>query len=273
MQRSVQYVDRNGRELNEHEAHDRRGILRDGVALRTSLTMLDQLDEDTARRVERSKRVTDAAGNTGFHRPGFRMQLGDEAGQHEKERALAAYEKQLCDSWKTTHRDPKGRMVGTSETEETDQDDDGDKKKRGKRNSADVLADEYRAYDADLSSSYLTPTGFGSHNMTGQHEGDLCMLNGFPGHLRKVRGKLECVPDNADAAALCPVCGAETDASACTKCGYEQTAEEITNNMATHTESGAADHRSVTQLMKDHAARMENLYAARDEELRSAWRR
>ena len=37
----------------------------------------------------------------------------------------------------------------------------------------------------------------------GQQEGDLCTINGAPGHLRKVNGKFECVPDRSqDAAAF-----------------------------------------------------------------------
>lgn len=47
------------------------------------------------------------------------------------------------------------------------------------------------------------PTGFGSHELRGAQEGDICTINGAPGHLRcDSDGKLVCAPDGGKDAAL-----------------------------------------------------------------------
>ena len=40
--------------------------------------------------------------------------------------------------------------------------------------------------------------GFGSSGLRGQVEGDLCTIDGAPGHLRRVGGRLVCVADDED---------------------------------------------------------------------------
>jgi hypothetical protein len=57
----------------------------------------------------------------------------------------------------------------------------------------------YAERDAEISQAYLTPTGFGSTPSTelrGDQPGDVCTIDGWPGHLRKVNGKLVCVADD-----------------------------------------------------------------------------
>jgi len=55
----------------------------------------------------------------------------------------------------------------------------------------------YDEYDAAVSTAWqVSPTGFGSGELVGQREGDLCTINGFPGHLKNEKGKLQCVPDD-----------------------------------------------------------------------------
>jgi hypothetical protein len=102
----------------------------------------------------------------------------------------------------------------------------------------------------------------------------------------------QCVRDRADAAAerICPDCdgsgrdadGGESDCPTCWGTGvveasYEESAETAERNASTHHEGlrrnrRRVDSRSVQQAMQDHAARMEELYAARDRELAQAWR-
>jgi hypothetical protein len=54
---------------------------------------------------------------------------------------------------------------------------------------------------------------------------------------------------------------------------YEQSAEEIVHNASTHTESARRlDARSVQQAMRDHAARMDQIYRQYDSAIRDAWR-
>jgi hypothetical protein len=49
----------------------------------------------------------------------------------------------------------------------------------------------YDGYDAELRDAYKMTKEF-----VGQREGDLCTINGFPGHLhRDANGRLTCVPD------------------------------------------------------------------------------
>ncbi len=116
----------------------------------------------------------------------------------------------------------------------------------------------YRDYDdALVNSTYKTPPGFGGdpritgqgeHGQRGQREGDACTCRnaeypeytGAPGHIRNG----VCVPDE--------FAEASDD-------------EEI--------ERRTSDHRSISQLMRDHRANMERIYAERDRELAEAWRR
>jgi hypothetical protein len=74
---------------------------------------------------------------------------------------------------------------------------------------ADDLNDRRRAaYDKftlDLENAWQNnpPTGFGSHELRGAQEGDICTINGAPGHLRcGSDGKLVCVPDGGKDATL-----------------------------------------------------------------------
>jgi hypothetical protein len=61
----------------------------------------------------------------------------------------------------------------------------------------------YAAYERDLGDAYkapadIPPTGFGSASaseMRGDKEGDVCTINGRPGHLN---AKLECIPDEGE---------------------------------------------------------------------------
>src|SRR5271165_2511626 len=93
--KQVQYVTRDGRPLKEDDALDRHGIIRNGVVMRTSMTMLDHDNERLADSARRAALVTDGAGSSSFHRPGFRMQLGDKAGNAAKEASLATYNRML----------------------------------------------------------------------------------------------------------------------------------------------------------------------------------
>jgi hypothetical protein len=60
-----------------------------------------------------------------------------------------------------------------------------------------VLDDCYLAYDAAVSKQYRDPdnNGVGSHSFVGARPGDLCSINGSPGHLALVDGELRCVAD------------------------------------------------------------------------------
>jgi len=60
-----------------------------------------------------------------------------------------------------------------------------------------VLDDCYLAYDAAVSKQYRDPdnNGVGSHSFVGARPGDLCSINGSPGHLALVDGELKCVAD------------------------------------------------------------------------------
>ena len=58
----------------------------------------------------------------------------------------------------------------------------------------------YDAYDAAIRREYANPpTGVGSHGPVGARVGDLCTIDGSPGHLKVVHGGLKCVPDKRSA--------------------------------------------------------------------------
>jgi hypothetical protein len=167
---------------------------------------------------------------------------------------------------------------------------------------AEAKAKVYAAYDAAISSAYLTPpTGVGSANLRGAQEGDVCTVRGpefpdafgRPGHMRMRNGQLVCVPDNnaCDAAAAtneeatCPDCGGdgEINGQICQRCGgsgeigdHGDNEDDIVVEVETNTEGSGrnrTDNRSVNQIMRDHQTRMSKLYADIDRDLAEQWRR
>jgi hypothetical protein len=57
-----------------------------------------------------------------------------------------------------------------------------------------------RYIEETTSASNAQPTGFGSREPVGAREGDLSTINGEPGHLKSIDGKLTCVPDGQNEA-------------------------------------------------------------------------
>lgn len=107
--------------------------------------------------------------------------------------------------------------------------------------SREAKARSYQQYDADASNAWRnseTPTGAGERGSRGQQEGDLCTLNGQPGHLRNVNGKLTCVADPDE----------DDDA-----------------------ENGNANDPD--RATSDHQVRMADHYARFDAEVGNAWRK
>lgn len=161
MQRT-RYFDRRGRELSKAEAFDHRGLIRDGVILRTRLSAMDNRSVGHNRG---PMRITDAAGNAGLalQRPGFRCLLEDDASAHARAVARAVayrdYEKSLCDQYKSPPvfgGDDRITGVGA----------------RGAGGS--------QPGDPCTCSGAEFPDDFGS-----------------PGHMQMVEGKLVCVPDKS----------------------------------------------------------------------------
>jgi hypothetical protein len=79
--------------------------------------------------------------------------------------------------------------------------------RNGWRLSAKAMKDDnvaarralYDSYDKEISQAYLTPTGVGSTPSTelrGDQPGDVCTIDGWPGHLQKRGGKLVCIADD-----------------------------------------------------------------------------
>ena len=148
--------------------------------------------------------------------------------------------------------DPRGRLAGTEEWEEEEADDsmtihDGRGNPCGHRPGFLIATDAaarsaklkaYRDYQRDLESAYKNPpTGAGSKGPRGQREGDLCTINGAPGHLQMRGGQLVCVPDRRS-----------------------------------DQPDPASDHRSVEQRLADKARIMTDEYRRYDETVSNLWR-
>jgi hypothetical protein len=72
--------------------------------------------------------------------------------------------------------------------------------------AADARERAYQESNRELQGAWRKPvgnseSGVGSHEFRGAQEGDQCTINGAPGHLRMVKGKLECMPDERQDAA------------------------------------------------------------------------
>jgi hypothetical protein len=74
---------------------------------------------------------------------------------------------------------------------------DGGNRDRLVRDEArDEIQRAYDESDALVQNAWRNaPTGFGSGEFRGAREGDLCTINGSPGHLKLIDGTLRCVPD------------------------------------------------------------------------------
>jgi hypothetical protein len=115
----------------------------------------------------------------------------------------------------------------------------------------------YAAYDAEAANAWRSPpTGAGANpnGPIGQREGDLCTINGAPGHLQMVNGALQCVPDNSDDEEL-------------EDFGAEGSAFAAKTSERRRMSSARSD-----QAARDHAVRMRDTYAAYDAEIAQAWK-
>lgn len=90
--------------VDEDEAIDEHGTLRDGYGVRTSLMLRD------------------SRGNMPGHRPGWIMSDADD---DERQRAYDSYQRDVTNAWrgttdgrKVTQRDPFGRVMSTYEEED-----------------------------------------------------------------------------------------------------------------------------------------------------------
>ncbi len=237
-------------------------LIPDGGRIRVPMYAMDSVQSSV---FQHSARIVDAAGNTEFNRPGYRILVGDDAGRQAVADARAAYLRDLQNSWHSP------------------------------------------GFGGDPSI-----TGQGEHGRRDQ-PGDICMINGFSGHLRMVNGKLQCVPDDACTDAKrgrrdeddddvvkrtsdarrnngdekeCPACastGIDDDGEPCPVChgegmvpaDYEDDPDEIARNTQTGIEGLGArrtDSRSLAQMMRDHQDKMADIYDNLDRELRERWR-
>jgi hypothetical protein len=206
---------RNGIEITRRDAHDDRGILRDGVVARTRMTA-----RDSASRFH----ITDGNGDGGVAlcRPGFRQlrsddQLGDQLTRDSKREAYRDYQDRMSNAWRTP-----GKHADNAE--ENDDDEipcplcEGTGELDGGVECPRCHGDGFLAND------------YGAYPYSAAAEGQSCTINGRPGHLRKQGGGFTCVPDKGD-------------------------------------------RRTVDQMMRDHKAHMDKVYADYAHETANAWRK
>jgi hypothetical protein len=167
MPRNAQFFDRSGRRISEAEAHDERGIIRDGVISRVPMTMADaagprlhfprQHQHFTDARefwdhAKDSLLVVDArrVGGVEGNRPGFRL-LDNDFGRAAKDSAYREHERYLNDAWKGSEPAPTGAgergVVGPSD------DNDYADARRAESRSIEQIAQDHqrnmqRLYDA-----------------------------------------------------------------------------------------------------------------------------
>jgi hypothetical protein len=171
-----------GRDVDEDEALDERGSLRDGYAVTVPMTMRDggmtplqrSVAEHAARLHDGRARVTDADGGTlGLHRPGYR--IADNAAMRDaKQQALDEYENWLTNAWrrgpevgdarKIVKRDPQGRIAASYEEENDDDNElrdaashDGMTLDELQRDHQRSMAREYQAYDNRIEQQWCNP--------------------------------------------------------------------------------------------------------------------
>jgi hypothetical protein len=99
---------RNGREIDESDAFDRDGCLRDGVSTRVSMQFRDARMTDLQRAADAANRrpVFDAFGHPAGHRPGA-VFTNDPAARKAKARAYRQYDEEIGRAWEQTN--PRGK--------------------------------------------------------------------------------------------------------------------------------------------------------------------
>ena len=126
---------RNGRDVDEAEALDERGILRDGYSVTTPMIMRDATPLQRAI-AQSEARLHDGHGNAPGHRPGFVMR---DTFFDERDKARAEYEAELCSAW----RGSKPREIEV------------------KSLTGDALEDAHAAYLEDVTNAWRGPRDSG----------------------------------------------------------------------------------------------------------------
>ena len=153
-------------------AFDANGRLRDGVTrIKVPIKMMD------------SASVRD--GKSISH-PGFTTR---DATQRDRHAIYDAYDLAASQAWRGKDANNK-HCANCGESSELD------------ANYCSDCGEEFSdgVDDASASEAWKAPpTGQGSHGQRGQQAGDLCTIDGSPGHFRSVGGSLKCVPDKGRA--------------------------------------------------------------------------
>jgi hypothetical protein len=96
---------RNGHDVDEDEALDERGILKDGYAVSTSMFAMDAVQRSVAH-----ARVTDGSGDpSGLHRPGPRV-IADAAMRDAKQAAYDEYRRDIENAWRGDAKETWGEV-------------------------------------------------------------------------------------------------------------------------------------------------------------------
>ena len=105
---------RNGREIDESEAFDRIGCLRDGCSVMVRMQMRDGRMTDLQRAVAADaanrRPLVDAFGQPAGHRPGYAF-TNDAASRRARAKAYADYDAEIERAWQQTN--PRGRIEAT----------------------------------------------------------------------------------------------------------------------------------------------------------------
>ena len=97
------FFDKTGKQIDEKDALDANGVIRDGVRTRVSL-MDAQSTRQSPRRSTRPRVTDNSGGIEGLSRPGFRVAakgvLSTDA-VAARDAAYQEYEHSLCDAWRS----------------------------------------------------------------------------------------------------------------------------------------------------------------------------
>jgi hypothetical protein len=104
---------------------------------------------------------------------------------------------------RTVKRDPRGRVISQSESEEIEEDAMQDSAPRRPGFTRDALNRIEAAYQEVEQRDSVAWMG----DRWGGKVGAECTINGAPGHLKMVRGELQCVPDDDAQDAMPPETG------------------------------------------------------------------
>jgi len=100
------YRDADGNPIDERDAFDDRGVLKNGITVSVPKALRDSLSDTQRAAVKRAARVTDGFGNPAGRRPGHAFAAKDQKARDMKRKLYDAYDFSVSNRWRNQDANP-----------------------------------------------------------------------------------------------------------------------------------------------------------------------